>query len=699
MKNNQKHSPVKDFSQTRKNSFWRYSLVFFGVLLMIFVLSATFFGLFFLNSVETSLDLRQQAAVDNNRPEITTSPFDASFFKVDEAGELALQIDSKAQDINEVNWTIQIVASKNLFNLNELKANEATASGLKIANKNIRQDDSCATDHDCYSITLNLELIDDATAFNSHEVAETVAKLSFKPRTEGDFMLSITGDDIYTFTGNFYVSGNGIDFAQCQYNYSAWSECKNFWQTRTYTVTPANCQWHQTETLEELSRQCQVSDGRGGIQANPKYFYLYTFETCFNYPNKGEDLYILWHEEQYPDIAWVDVSNDANFGSYYHKSTKDAYEENDFMIMNAAGFVGATADVEGRALSFQPDKTYYFRLYDDEQERFISSVRYYMGFCSGAQSAYLNCNDRCGEGTDNPERACAEGLSCVEGQCRLTNNPTNEWCLDQPGIGMANRGCDAYCANDGDCAPTLDCYWNHCRLLSNLSDNQCQTASNQQIAGTTSTTGTGSGTQTASSNNAVVDNVGGVFLPSEVYDLTTYACNHGCNTNRDCQADYRCYKGQCRLASNPESMACDANEILIDTSLDRSSSESSGLNLISDEEYAEYWAKQNQQATTPTPTTSVKTGLTGQVAGIFTSLQEKFGGLIADFNWQWLVLAGLLLIVAITLIIIGLSTGKHKIEPKSNNFQVPEKLAAPKLEQATTSKPTVKIPENKPTDL
>ena len=57
----------------------------------------------------------------------------------------------------------------------------------------------------------------------------------------------------------------------------------------------------------------------------------------------------------------------------------------------------------------------------------------------------------------------------------------------------------------------------------------------------------------------------GPFLPSEVYDLTTYACNHGCNTNRDCMADYRCYQGRCRLASNPESPNCEEAPVVDDS--------------------------------------------------------------------------------------------------------------------------------------
>ena len=666
---------LNKMAQQTKSKLWRYSLVFFGVLLLVFVTVSTLFGLLFLNSVETSLDLRQQAQVAVATIQIDSYPFSDSFFRVGDNEHINLQINTQNQDISQIDLEFVLVTSPGLFDTDPtITANQE--QGLSLTQQQV---ESVACQDQCWSVKLSLEPSDSQQLFNSHDLLETVASLNFSTQQEGDFYLQLTANsqvldsashnifDVTTAPNfQYYVSDNGIDPAQCYYLYSGWSDCQNFWQSRTYQVEPANCQWYDQENLEELSRQCQMTDDWGGILAQATDFYLYTFLNCFNYPNNGTDLYVLWNADQYQDVSWVDVSYDANFSSFYHKSTRDAYEQDDYMIMDASGFTGATSDIAGWQLSFQPDRNYYFRLYDDDAEQWITGARYYMNFCSADQSQYLNCDARCGEGTDNPEQACAEGLSCIEGRCRLADNPTNQWCLNTPAIGQANRSCDAYCANNADCASNLTCYWNHCRLPGNLSDDQC----------ITSDTSSSSGSQ----------------LPSQVYDLTTYGCNHGCNTNRDCAADYRCYKGQCRLAINPTSQSCSSQE-LVDISLDRSSSDSTGFDLVDDVAYQETI---NDQEASPASTSGLTTNTPSwwaQILGSFNQLGQQLHQADGRLNIWWLIGAAGLVIVAVILIILGL---KQKPITKPDNKE-DKKTSSDQANQAPVSQ--LEVPKNKPTDL
>ena len=649
------------------------------------MLGATFLAVWQLQDTDESLDTRQQAMVIDGSAEIDLYPFANSTFKVGEATNLDLRVNTKDKSVDAIELFFEIQADDDLFDTNNIRFLDLEDSEIEVETEVVARIHEASDTNDRFFVgSIIVSSKDLENGFSTHDQLKTIGRLAFTPKKEGDFRIIIMeetsvldhedGSDILNNPGllefSYYVSKNGIDPAQCHYVYTAWDDCENYYQTREYKVEPANCYWHETEALEELSRKCEVSDGRGGIVADPEYFYLYTFEKCWNYANRGSDLHILWNEEKYQDVTWVDVSASPSFSSFYHKETTGTYETNDFRIMNASNFTGATDDVKGQTLSFEPNQNYYFRLWnEDGDDHYVSSVRFYMTYCSGDQSDYLNCNARCGEGTDNPEQECADGLSCHAGYCRLETNLENEICLDQAGIRSLNKDCNEYCADNSECASNLTCYWNHCRLPEDPTDSQCSST-------TTSTT-----TSTSVGSPIATTVVKTYQLPSEAGDIQTYACNHGCNTNRDCQADYRCYQGQCRLASNPESMNCDADEII---EPEETASDSAEIIKLS--------ATPTQELT-PTPTTK-RQGL------VLSNFQAILQNVMSKFNWQWLALAGLILLIAIALIILGISQGKMTKQVKKAAIKKTP-ITPPDAAQTKLVPPvkTVKIPENKPTEI
>jgi Na+/melibiose symporter-like transporter len=138
----------------------------------------------------------------------------------------------------------------------------------------------------------------------------------------------------------------------------------------------------------------------------------------------------------------------------------------------------------------------------------------------------------------------------------------------------------------------------------------------------------------------------------------------------------RCYKGKCRLADNPEDAVCS-----IATSSSESASSSSASAII--------------KTITPTPTAKGNNS------------QSVLGGFFANFSWQWLAFAGVILIIAIALIIISIANAKKDpwqandktkyekpgIVNRSNNF---EKTQTSIPTETANQEKGVEIPESKP---
>jgi len=654
--------------KSRKKPFWSYIFFVLGVLLLIFILSATLFGLIFLQSVDESLDIRKQALVVNKRVDFNTYPFSQSFFKVQEPSRIELQINTYNHFVDALELNMLIKTDLGLWQESDLKITESRDKVLKLVQTNIQQSE-CDVQHDCYLITLVLISNQASIPFTSLNVSTSIANLEFVPQKEGAIDLQLTqtsqvnehgtGQNILQNSAstkfNYYVSNNGIDFAQCRYVYGEWSDCENFWQTRQYQVAPLNCHWHQPETLESLSRQCLEENDNNLSLANPEDFFLHYFATCLNESNRGENFSLVWNTKQYPEFDWLDISLDHNFEDFYQKSTKTAEKIGDYAIIDLTEFTGFSMSVKGQTLSLRADQNYYFRLYNDQSQEFVFGPKLYLNYCSQEQSRNLDCQESCIQTEQGSN--CLDGLTCINGRCLLESSPQNQWCFDE------------------------------------------------SLISKTQGLGSVAGASTQIADTSIV--IQGPFLPSEVYDLTTYACNHGCNTNRDCIADYRCYQGRCRLASNPESPTCEEADVVEGTE----PIEQKGISL-EEPTIIEQLSPTTTPIPTPTqepeaPTTSsanieeiTSSAEPTQIEQIeekeieqssptmFAKLSAALNNFLNNFNWQYLALAGLLIIIAIVFIFLGLSQDPGQAKKK----QVKQKAKKNKKEE-------IVIPENKELDL
>lgn len=660
--------------KSRKKPFWSYIFFVLGVLLIIFILSATLFGLIFLQSVDESLDIRKQALVLNKRVDFDTYPFSQSFFKVQEPSQIELQINTYNHYVDALELGLQIKTDQGLLTESDLQITESRDKVLKLVQANIQQI-ACDPEQDCYLITLLLISNQASEPFTSRNVSTSIANLQFIPKKEGAISLELTqasqinehgtGQNILQNRSgtkfDYYVSNNGIDFAQCRYVYGDWSECQNFWQTRQYEVAPLNCHWHQTETLDTLSRQCQENQKSNSSLADPEDFSLHYFASCLSNNNQGENFYIVWNTQEYPGYDWLDISLDHRFSNFYQKSTKTAENIGDYAIINLKEFSGFTQDVKGQILNFRADQNYYFRLYNDQTEEFVFGPKLYLNYCNQEQSRRLDCQDSCIQ-TDQGSN-CQNGLTCINGRCVLESNPENPWCFDE-------------------------------NLISSLEG-----------------VGSVAGVSTQVADTSII--IQGPFLPSEIYDLTTYACNHGCNTNRDCMADYRCYQGKCRLASNPESPTCEEADVVDDEPI-----EQKGTVIDDQQAIIDQLLPSNTPIPSPTEepqedpatgsseieetTASAQTTPTADAEeieteanppAIFVNLSAALKDFFNKFNWQYLALAGLLIIVAVVFIFLGLSQDPRQARKK----QIKQK--SKRKDNEKDSAKEVVIPENKELDL
>lgn len=634
-------------SKSKTNTSKHFASV--GLFIIILVMSISILAVMFLRKPisELSLDTRKAAMVDSGLVELDTYPFDQSTLKVNEEQKINLQVNTKDKAVDSIKLVFEVIADKGLLDKSKIKFTGIVPEEFEVSKQEIIQS---ICDRDCYTVTLLLSLKDPAITFTTHNQIKTISELNFTPLKEGSLKLKISQDstaiehetlaDILqkpsVLDFQYYVTSNGIDRAQCYFAYGSWGTCQNGWQTRQYSVQPDNCQWYTDETLKELSQKCVDNNV---VSINSNYFYMYSNDKCLNQPSQGESLYVIWNASKYKNVTWIDVSSSPTFSDFYHKKVDGNIDQTngDWLIVNAKGFSHATGNKA--PLSFEPNKEYFFRLYSTNNGgQHISSVRYYITYCSGDQSAYKNCNDTCDINSDQ-SKSCAPGMTCYEGACRNKSNPTNNLCLATPGIHTNDRTCNQYCANNNDCASGLTCFWNRCRASQNLDNSSCEIK-----------------VKTVNYSTAVNSNKT-ILLPSQAYDLSANDCNQGCNNNRDCGADMRCYKGKCRLADDPESISCStittdsANTGDRDQNASNSASKGSGTGS-------------NTNKADSVSTTTEKSS---------SFFQSSFGKLLSNFSWQWLAFAGAILLIAISLIVASIANAKQDPwQKKDREIEIPK---------------------------
>lgn len=652
----------------------RRSWAAWGLFVVVACMSATILAILFLGrqAEKSSLDSRSGAMVDSGAAELNTYPFDQSTVKVGQEQQIQLQINTKGKSVDAIELRFEIIADQGLLESGDITFSDNPPAGLEVNKAEIL---SSSCNKDCYTATLIVTSEDSQQPFSSHDQYLTIAKLNFTPQAEGNLQLKISQDSqVLDHQSNrdildkpsvldfqYYVTANGIDPAQCRYQYSDWSSCQNNWQTRDYTVEPSGCRWYQSGRLEELSRSCN-SGQENIISANPNLFYIYPLKNCWYAADDGSGVYIIWDSSRYQNVSWIDVSTDPNFADYYHKQVEGNIDQSsgNFRMVTGKNFSHAFGG--SGSLAFETDKQYYFRLYTQDGKHIISA-RFYMSTCSGADKLYRSCNESCGAQSDDPNKICAAGLSCVAGQCRRETNPDDSLCLPVSSDGRnlsLSSSCNQYCADSSECGAGLTCSWNRCRLPSNPGSASCQTAA--AGSGQTTTQSSAVSGSTAAQNRSIRN----VLLPSEAYDLRTYACNQGCNNNRDCDSNLRCYQGQCRLAEDPENVSCGGSSVISAPPADE---KGAVVELASDEASLD-----GQPSTAVTGSSREATiqvtpvVLEGEQVSTIAPTENWLSKILNNFNWQWLAIAGALFIVALVLIVLGIARSRQNIwqQPQIN---------------------------------
>ena len=555
------------------------NIAIWGLFSIVFIMTVTLLGIFFLQKPEEeiSLDTRKAAMVQDGIVDLEVYPFDQSTIKLGESQNVDFQLNTKDAALGYIELNLEIQADENLLDSNGIQFADEIPATLEVETSEINKK-SC-DDEDCFTAKLVLKSKDSAIPYTTNNESKTIAKLNFKPAKEGSFEVELISnskvtaidsqEDLLAITNDrnfeFFVTENGIDPAQCYYDYSDWSDCEDGWQSRTYEVKPDNCHWHEDEELEELNRVCYDNDTEL-TTAKAIDFYLSTSSSCWSEENDGSDIIINWNADRYQNITWVDMSRNSQFDHFFHKNVEGNSQSGDdgFLMVDATNLMDAQ-DNHGPFV-FEPDEDYFFRLYSEDGYHMLAR-KFEIEYCEDGETSY-----------------------------------------------------------------------------------------------TTASTETSSISYSQS------------YLPSEYYDLTTYSCNHGCNTNRDCDAGLRCYQGKCRSADNPTDNTCLVGKVIEEAK--EASAEAKITETIINQENTE---------TENTNAFVERRGL---------NINSLWFAILSSFSWQWLALAGVILIISIALIVIGIARSKKDPWADVKSFEQ-EEAAKKALEE----KRKVIIPENKPLEI
>ncbi len=280
-------------------------------------------------------------------------------------------------------------------------------------------------------------------------------------------------------------------------------------------------------------------------------FFVYSYEACLNYSSNGSSTYIVWNNTRYPNIKSVDISTKADFSEYANKDvTNPKPLSNGFAMTDGTNFRWYNSS-KG-AFTFDPEITYYLRLFYDNRHSAITT--YKVTKCSGVGGvSYKQCNEAC---SNNDE--CATNLYCYNSKCRRINNQDNTSCVLPPDKGI-KRSCNEYCSDNSECSDGLTCWYNRCRAPQKTDDQSCSsvttttTSCNKYCADSSECSNGLTCWYNRCRNSQSLEDVScrTIVKPGVVVD-----CNKSCSTNSDCPANLRCYNDQCRLLTNPANTRC-----------------------------------------------------------------------------------------------------------------------------------------------
>lgn len=130
-----------------------------------------------------------------------------------------------------------------------------------------------------------------------------------------------------------------------------------------------------------------------------------------------------------------------------------------------------------------------------------------------------SCNDICTANNECPVNHSCRQTEDGSKRCRLAIAPESPSCRSDFSFADNTRSCNQSCYENADCSTGLSCWYNSCRLPSNLMSPTCST--------TGSTTG-----------------------------VVGRSCNEACTRNSECAPNLMCHHGACRYVLNPGSPIC-----------------------------------------------------------------------------------------------------------------------------------------------
>jgi hypothetical protein len=260
-----------------------------------------------------------------------------------------------------------------------------------------------------------------------------------------------------------FVSGNGTALIATFKVLSASPQTRVTFNTAKTTVGAANERQNVVISYADLNLTTTETNT---IPQESGDFFAYTYDSCIGTNSDGHSTYIVWNKNKFPNVAFIDVSERADFGNSANKAPTNVQElQNGFVITDATNFRHVDGGKE--LFTFSPDKTYYFRLFFSNQHS--ATTTYRGNACGGAGGiSYKACNESC-----NSQTECGPDLVCDNNRCRRSANLGDDQCRLPPDKGL-QRSCNAYCANDGECSSGLKCWWNQCREPKNLNDAACK---------------------------------------------------------------------------------------------------------------------------------------------------------------------------------------------------------------------------------
>ncbi len=346
---------------------------------------------------------------------------------------------------------------------------------------------SCGQTKDCGACPL--PVVSSTISCMNSSTTGTVSRISWSGTNTT--WVDISTDRFFSTFSNRNVTGtNQVDIT---------TDLAGFSRTAVASIIPNTTYYIRTYNGQTHSGTISFSIPSCATPVNS--LSIYNTVSCISGQTTANVARVSWN---IPNVSWIDVSSDPNFGIFSNKNVAGSSQTDIF-----SGF-----SVNGSSISgISPNTTYYVRLYNGQSHTRAESFRIPSCY-STSSAAVVGCNNSCSSNTQ-----CASNMRCFDNRCRLASNVTSDTCGAPPDRGL-QRVCNEYCADTSECASGYSCWYNRCRRPDNIDNTSC------------------------------------ISPTLTVQDSIRLNCNRACSSNAQCGPNLRCFDGICRHVSNPASNIC-----------------------------------------------------------------------------------------------------------------------------------------------